>query len=59
MIWKIWHNFILVAAILGLQGCYSFKGASLSADLKTIQINNIRMETAGGPTNLEIGRAHV
>ena len=52
MIWKIWHKLVLVVAILGLQGCYSFKGASLSADLKTIQINNIRMETAGGPTNL-------
>ena len=35
-----------------LSSCYSFKGASLSQDLKTIQINNIRMETAGGPTNL-------
>ena len=33
-----------------LSSCYSFKGASLSQDLKTIQINNIRMETAGGPT---------
>jgi hypothetical protein len=35
-----------------LSSCYSFKGASLAQDLKTIQINNIRMETAGGPTNL-------
>ncbi len=41
----------LFASIL-LSSCYSFKGASLSQDLKTIQINNIRMETAGGPTNL-------
>jgi hypothetical protein len=34
--------------------CYSFKGASLSPDLKTIQISNIRMETAGGPSNLSL-----
>lgn len=52
MIWKIWPKLILVVIFIGIQGCYSFKGASLSADLKTIQINNIRMETAGGPTNL-------
>jgi hypothetical protein len=37
---------------LGLVSCYSFKGASLSQDLKTIQISNVRLETAGGPTNL-------
>jgi hypothetical protein len=37
-----------------LNSCYSFKGASLSADLKTIQINNIRLEIAGGPTNLSL-----
>lgn len=34
--------------------CYSFKGASLSPELKTIQISNIRMETAGGPSNLSL-----
>ncbi|MFM7020510.1 MAG: LptE family protein [Aquirufa sp.] len=37
-----------------MNSCYSFKGASLSADLKTIQINNIRLEIAGGPTNLSL-----
>jgi hypothetical protein len=53
MIWKIWpKNIIGLLFIWGLQGCYSFKGASLSADIKTIQINNIRLEIAGGPTNL-------
>ena len=51
---KIMFNRILICllASLFLSSCYSFKGASLSQDLKTIQINNIRMETAGGPTNL-------
>ena len=51
---KIMYNkiFICLLASLFLSSCYSFKGASLSQDLKTIQINNIRMETAGGPTNL-------
>ncbi len=46
---------ILVFGILGsMVSCYSFKGASLSPDLKTIQISNIRMETAGGPSNLSL-----
>ncbi len=52
MTWKIWLNLFLGITLFWLSGCYSFKGASLSADIKTIQINNIRMETAGGPTNL-------
>jgi hypothetical protein len=37
-----------------LTSCYSFKGASLDANLKTIQVSNIRMETAGGPANLSL-----
>lgn len=51
---KIMYNkiFICLLGSLFLSSCYSFKGASLSQDLKKIQINNIRMETAGGPTNL-------
>lgn len=52
MTWKIWLNLWIGITLICLSGCYSFKGASLSADIKTIQINNIRMETAGGPTNL-------
>jgi hypothetical protein len=52
MTWKIWPSILISFCIFSLSSCYSFKGASLSADLKTIQINNIRMETAGGPTNL-------
>jgi hypothetical protein len=52
MIWKIWPNLILGLVLICLESCYSFKGASLSADLKTIQITNIRLEIAGGPTNM-------
>ena len=54
MTWKIWHKCLLIISLFVLESCYSFKGASLSADIKTIQINNIRMETAGGPTNLSL-----
>ncbi len=55
MIWKKWSNlFVFMAAIIGLSSCYSFKGASLDANLKTIEISNIRMETAGGPANLSL-----
>lgn len=54
MTWKIWHKYLLIIGLFILQSCYSFKGASLSDDIKTIQINNIRMETAGGPTNLSL-----
>lgn len=55
MIWKKWINLVLLSSlILGLSSCYSFKGASLDANLKTIEISNIRMETAGGPANLSL-----
>jgi hypothetical protein len=58
MIWKTWHSyrrlFVYVGLVLHLASCYSFKGASLSPDLKTIQIANVRMETAGGPSNLSL-----
>ena len=54
MTWKIWHKCLLIISLCVLESCYSFKGASLSADIKTIQINNLRMETAGGPTNLSL-----
>lgn len=46
--------FMCLMSSIILSSCYSFKGASLAQDLKTIQINNIRMETAGGPTNLSL-----
>lgn len=55
MIWKTCRNyFFLFLIVLTFQACYSFKGASLSPDLKTIQISNIKMEAAGGPTNLSL-----
>lgn len=55
MIWKNWINLCLMGGMLITQSsCYSFKGASLDPNLKTIQISNIRMETAGGPANLSL-----
>jgi hypothetical protein len=55
MIWRNWINiFVCTSLILGLSSCYSFKGASLDPKLQTIQVSNIRMETAGGPANLTL-----
>lgn len=55
MIWKKWSKFfVIIGSIIGLSSCYSFKGASLDPNLKTIEISNIRMETAGGPANLSL-----
>ncbi len=55
MIWRNWINiFVIASLILGLSSCYSFKGASLDPKLQTIQVSNIRMETAGGPANLTL-----
>ena len=58
MTWKVLlfnvRNILVLGIFGGLVSCYSFKGASLSPDLKTIQISNIRMETAGGPSNLSL-----
>ena len=55
MIWKNWINLCLFSVlIISLSSCYSFKGASLDPNLKTIEISNIRMETAGGPANLSL-----
>ena len=58
MTWKVLlfniRNIIVLGFLGGMVSCYSFKGASLSPDLKTIQISNIRMETAGGPSNLSL-----
>jgi len=55
MIWRTCSFLaVLIFMIFSLGSCYSFKGASLSPDLKTIQISNIKMEIAGGPTNLAL-----
>lgn len=37
-----------------LTGCYTFRGASLDPNLKTIQIQNFAFQTAGGPANLSL-----
>jgi hypothetical protein len=58
MIWRTWLKyrsfFIYLCLLAYLSSCYSFKGASLSPDIKSIQIANVRMETAGGPSNLSL-----
>lgn len=55
MIWKNWIKFLgIICVSAGLSSCYSFKGASLDPNLKTLQVSNIRMETAGGPANLSL-----
>lgn len=54
MTWKNWVNTGIIILSITLYSCYSFKGASLAPEIKTIQINNIRLETAGGPTNLSL-----
>jgi hypothetical protein len=53
---KIYHKLYFGALLITilLNSCYSFKGASLDQNLKTIQISNIRIETAGGPSNLSL-----
>ena len=43
--------FIISSIIMGC-GSYSFKGSTLSSDLKTIAINNFTLAAAGGPANL-------
>ncbi len=44
----------LIAAAIVLQGCgvYSFSGASISPDIKTISIDNFYNDTPDGPANL-------
>jgi len=37
-----------------LISCYTFRGASLDPNLKTIQIQNFAFQTAGGPANLSL-----
>ena len=55
MIWRKYRILIVgIILMFSLESCYSFKGASLAPELKTIQISNIRMEAAGGPTNLTL-----
>ncbi len=58
MIWRT-YRFISILIIFlvitySITGCYSFKGASLPSEIKTIQINNFRNSSAGGPPNLTL-----
>ncbi|MFN8356573.1 MAG: LptE family protein [Spirosomataceae bacterium] len=43
-----------VGGLFFLIGCYSFRGSSISPDLKTIQIQNFSMNTSGGPANMAL-----
>ncbi len=49
---KVYFSLLIITCLFS--ACYSFKGASLAPELKTIQISNIKMESAGGPTNLTL-----
>lgn len=45
-------NSLIISILITGCGAYSFKGSTLSADLKTITINNFTLAAAGGPANL-------
>jgi hypothetical protein len=46
--------FILHTALYTSCGIYSFKGATLSPDIKSVTIVNFTMSTAGGPANMAL-----
>ena len=55
MIWKNCRRVALIGLVMWLQGCgYTFNGASLSPDLKTIAISNFVNSASGGPANLAL-----
>lgn len=45
---------LLFTVNCSLISCYTFRGASLDPNLKTIQIQNFQFQTAGGPPNLSL-----
>lgn len=45
-------NLLIICLLISGCGTYSFKGSTLSADLKTIAISNFTLAAAGGPANL-------
>lgn len=45
---------LLFTVYCSLISCYTFRGASLDPNLKTIQIQNFAFQTAGGPANLSL-----
>jgi len=53
-LWKISGILLFVGITSLLQACYTFRGASLDPNLKTIQIQNFTAQAAGGPTNLTL-----
>jgi hypothetical protein len=53
-LWKISGILLFVGITSLLQACYTFRGASLDPNLKTIQIQNFTTQAAGGPTNLTL-----
>jgi Lipopolysaccharide-assembly len=48
------YYLLIISVLCTSCGAYSFKGSTLSSDLKTISINNFTLATAGGPANLSI-----
>lgn len=53
---KHYSCFLLLLILVSqtLTGCYSFRGASLDPNLKTLQVQNFVMQAAGGPANLTL-----
>ena len=45
---------LLTTLLLALSGCYSFRGTTLSPDIKSVTITNFTMGTAGGPANMAL-----
>lgn len=45
---------LLITVNCSMISCYTFRGASLDPNLKTIQIQNFQFQTAGGPPNLSL-----
>lgn len=44
----------LTTLCIWLSGCYSFRGTTLSPDIKSVTITNFTMGTAGGPANMAL-----
>ncbi len=51
---KTLNLILLTTLLLALSGCYSFRGTTLSPDIKSVTITNFTMGTAGGPANMAL-----
>lgn len=51
---KTLNLLLLTTLLLALSGCYSFRGTTLSPDIKSVTITNFTMGTAGGPANMAL-----